>query len=452
LGTFQRSGGTVNLTGTLNNAGNTLVLDATTGTWQLQGGTISGGAVSETAGAELLFTNFGGTLSGVTFNNDLDLTTINNANATVTNGLTLNNATVNLGDSAGSTLGRLFFQDTQTLGGSGSVLLGGSGSNALFVTSSSNTATLTIAAGISVHGNNGGIFASSFSFINQGTISADTSGGTLTLSGTNWSNAGTLQASNGGTLNAQGTTTNFSAGTLTGGTWQVFANSTLRLMNANITTNAANILLDGGNSNFFSDSGTTDALANLAANASGGTFSIQDGADLTTVSDFSNSGSLSLLGGSTLMVGGNYTQTDGSTTLSNATLSASGLVDLQGGVLSGSGIINASVQNAGLIEVGGNGAAGLLSIQGDYTQAASGVLDMEIGGYNPGTDFDQLAISGTATLDGTLNVSLLNGFAPNPGDSFAILTFAGSSGGFATTNLPSGGSFTLDPTDGTVSF
>jgi hypothetical protein len=110
-------------------------------------------------------------------------------------------------------------------------------------------------------------------------------------------------------------------------------------------------------------------------------------------------------------------------------------VDLEAGTLSGSGTIDASVRNAAEIDVGGPGAAGLLTITGNYTQTSSGVLSLGIGGYNAGTDFGQLAVGGTATLDGTLNVSLLNGFVPQSGDAFAILTFASESGTFATLNV-----------------
>jgi hypothetical protein len=42
LGNYSRSGGTINLTGTLNNSGSTLALDDATGSWNLAGGTIQG--------------------------------------------------------------------------------------------------------------------------------------------------------------------------------------------------------------------------------------------------------------------------------------------------------------------------------------------------------------------------------------------------------------------------
>jgi hypothetical protein len=63
------------------------------------------------------------------------------------------------------------------------------------------------------------------------------------------------------------------------------------------------------------------------------------------------------------------------------------------------------------------------------------VLSIDIGGTNPGTDFDQLAITGTATLDGTLNVALINGFVPDPGSTYVIMTFSSLSSTFAVRNM-----------------
>ena len=54
-------------------------------------------------------------------------------------------------------------------------------------------------------------------------------------------------------------------------------------------------------------------------------------------------------------------------------------------------------------------------------------------------------------MDGTLTVRLINGFVPNSGDSFAILTLGSESGAFATLN-GDGPLFTpsYDPTDVTL--
>ena len=106
LGTFDRTGGTVNLTGTLDNTGTTLALDATTGSWNLAGGMVQNGAITEADGSELFFTSAGGTLSNVTAGGNLDLATNNNASVEIIHGLTLNNATIYLGNADGTTFGR----------------------------------------------------------------------------------------------------------------------------------------------------------------------------------------------------------------------------------------------------------------------------------------------------------------------------------------------------------
>ena len=81
-----------------------------------------------------------------------------------------------------------------------------------------------------------------------------------------------------------------------------------------------------------------------------------------------------------------------------------------GGSLTGSGTVTADVVNDGLVVTGDLSAA--LAIDGSYTQTAAGVLDIAIGGTTPVIQYDQLNISGPATLDGTLDISLINGFGP----------------------------------------
>ena len=138
-------------------------------------------------------------------------------------------------------------------------------------------------------------------------------------------------------------------------------------------------------------------------------------------------------------------------------------VNLNGGDLSGDGTVAANVNNiAGRVNPGGVGTAGTINIvavpfgvTGNYTQGASGVLNIDIGGLTAGGEFDQLNVSGTASLDGTLNVGLIN-FAPAAGDSFRFLTFNSLSGNFATQNLPSLGgglqfSVVVNPNDLTLS-
>ena len=56
----------------------------------------------------------------------------------------------------------------------------------------------------------------------------------------------------------------------TGGTWEAIGNSILRITGADITTNAATIVLDGAGARINRDGSGTSALANLATNAAAG--------------------------------------------------------------------------------------------------------------------------------------------------------------------------------------
>ncbi len=421
LGTVRGAGGAVDLIGTLTNDG-TLALDATTGSWNLDGGTINGGTVATTGGAKLVGLGGFGTLAGVTLAGTLDLTL---SRAVVTGGLTLDGGEIDL-----SLRQYVNFQGTQTLGGTGEVHFIASGS--LLVGGSGNT--LTIGAGVLIDGS-GVVDAGSGAVVNQGTIRTEAAGDDLELQGRSWTNAGTIAAINGGTVAVAGLA-NYSAGTLTGGTWQVVGGSTLLLGGAAVTTNAANILVDGANARLLSSTSGlgTPALAGLTTNATAGSLTLQNGASLTTPGAFANQGNLVVSSGSTLTVSGGFIGSGVSTV--NGTLTAGTATVSGGGTLNGSGTIAANLANNGVVSPGNS--PGVLTINGTYTQGSGGALDLEIGGTTAGSAYDQVNVSGTVTFAGTLNVSLINGFGPSVPETFTVVTAQGGiSGNFATTNLPS---------------
>ena len=82
-------------------------------------------------------------------------------------------------------------------------------------------------------------------------------------------------------------------------------------------------------------------------------------------------------------------------------------------------------------------APGVIAITGNYTQSAGGTLDVDLGGTSL-SQYDQLQVSGTATLAGTLSVALINGFSISPLEEFQILTYATVSGTFTTYMDPTG--------------
>jgi hypothetical protein len=62
---------------------------------------------------------------------------------------------------------------------------------------------------------------------------------------------------------------------------------------------------------------------------------------------------------------------------------------------------------------------------------------IELAGTTKGAQYDSLTIAGNASLSGALEVDLLDGFKPLPGQSFNILTAAGGiAGAFETLDLP----------------
>jgi hypothetical protein len=65
-----------------------------------------------------------------------------------------------------------------------------------------------------------------------------------------------------------------------------------------------------------------------------------------------------------------------------------------------------------------------LHLASSFTQDAAGTIEIELGASSA----DQLAITGAATLDGTLRVKTFGGFTPLPGQSFDVMTFASRSG------------------------
>ncbi len=145
--------------------------------------------------------------------------------------------------------------------------------------------------------------------------------------------------------------------------------------------------------------------------------------------NFTNSGTVQVQRG-TLSIN-RYVQTAGWTLLEGGNLSTGQPLQLQGGRLAGTNRVVGSVVNNGTVRPGSS--LGSMVIAGSYTQTTNGVLEIELGGTAPGTNFDQLLITGTASLNGTLAVIFTNGFTPPTNASFVFLTNASRTGTF--TNL-----------------
>ena len=88
------------------------------------------------------------------------------------------------------------------------------------------------------------------------------------------------------------------------------------------------------------------------------------------------------------------------------------------------------------LHIGGSSHA-TLTVSDNLTNY--GNITIEIGGSEPGTGYDQVNVTGIATLSGTLNIARIDGFTPDPCDEFTVLTYGSRIGEFIDINIPSFG-------------
>jgi hypothetical protein len=387
-GTLQATGGgTLSIFATtVNNAGGTISTNSSSSV-AIYDSTINGGTLD--SGGSVIHATSNVFLNGVTLTAG-SIYSVDPSQATLLTGDLTNKGTVNVGGAA--TLYADSNAGTINLTGGGTINLTASNDQ---IRGYYGNETL-VNKDNTIQGQ--GSISTLASFQNQGTVNANVSGGTLSISNTQTTNSGTFQASSGSTLLVNGTLTNYNptTSTLTGGTYNAYS-GTIELSQANataitpavITTNAATILLDGATAKIADGSGNNILQGFLTTNATTGTLTIQNGANLIVgaTSGFTNNGSLNIGSTSTLTVGG------------------------------------------------GN----------NFIQTSTGILSLQIGGSSPGNGYSQLVATGSANLDGTLNLSLINGFKPYNGEEFVILTSSGLSGSFSDNTIQDGNvTFTVE--------
>jgi len=255
--------------------------------------------------------------------------------------------------------------------------------------------------------------------INEGEVLANVPGGQLSISGTDTiiANDGMLRAISGGTLLIGGTVTG--SGTLRG--------------------EGGRIVIDSEDEGDIVNSGDIDVLPGSTSY-------------LDVIGSTVNANTLTITGGITTLTAGSIVEIAGTVTIcpdTDTDPDAVAVLDVQdeasqitaasfdiceGGVLMGYGSIVGDVNNnAGSVSPGGS--AGILVIEGGYTQSSAGSLEIELGGLTPDR-YDLLEVTGSAVLSGVLNVSYIDGFAAEPGDTFVILTAVAPLGVFETVNVP----------------
>ena len=84
-----------------------------------------------------------------------------------------------------------------------------------------------------------------------------------------------------------------------------------------------------------------------------------------------------------------------------------------------------NLSNSGSLTVG---PGSTFTVAGNFTQTSTGTLNDQIGGTPASGLFGQADVTGTATLAGTFNLALVNGFSPTSGQTFDVMSFASATG------------------------
>jgi fibronectin-binding autotransporter adhesin len=216
------------------------------------------------------------------------------------------------------------------------------------------------------------------------------SGGELDLAGTGNSNAvgGIIQAATGNTVMVlQGLAANAGTIGLTGG---IFDN------NSHSLANASTGIINGY--------GTlqTGSLTNT------GKLNVGEG-NMDVYGNVTNNGTIGIQGGRFMYFFGNVNGSGSYTGLGTPTFLAA-------------------------VSPGNSPAS--VSFAGNADLTSTSTLNIEFGGTTPGSQYDQLLVTGQLSIGGALQVLLINGFVPSSGNSFNVLDWGTLAGTFSSISLP----------------
>ncbi len=268
-------------------------------------------------------------------------------------------------------------------------------------------------------------------------------GGTLSGTGVTNANGGILMD---GTLALDQRTLNNAAGQTATQAATLNNDANLVFSNGATFNNHGTFLAKGNDSDGFFDGGGGDSTFNNT-----GTFTRTTGTDVFTIHNgiiFNNSGTVNVKSG-TLSFDGGYVQTAGRLDLAGGNVESSTGLQIQGGALTGIGMITSAITNSALLRpslgVGG------LSVTGNVSLLAASNLSFQLGGLTQGTQYGFLNVNGTVGLGGQLVVSFVNGFqnSVNGTDTFTVLNSAFTLNG-SFSNVASG--MRLATSDGFGSF
>lgn len=425
LASFERQGGTLRLSGVLNNANATLSVDATKGLLTIDQGTISGGVLRFTD--PRLFaasSSSSNRLTNVVVDGPMDL---------AGSGALLRLTSVNLIGpvTLSGPQATLTVENPMNFGGD-LVFDAAAGGSARRI-SVEGSASLKFDTGALVRGGNAEIRSGIFqggasSLTNNGIISADRAGQSISVSTATLTNTGAMQAINNGSLSISSAWTN---------------SGVLRAVGGSVSSSGGGV--NYGTVEIASGTGAfTGALLNVgavhlsnAATASfsnlqnyrttgsrlvGGTWTIGPGSSITTtgITITRNAASVTFEGaGSTWASLEALTVNEGALSVRAGRNLALG----SGGFVSNSGTI--SIDTSSSILVGS-----------DFVNEFGGSLRIEVSRDQDLLRSGRVAVTDDADLSGRLVITAAQGYVPAWGDVFDVLTFGSSTGDFSSRLFP----------------
>ncbi len=381
--------------------------------------------------------------------------TVNNATSLRTTSGFVNNGTITINTTAGSSTTVLQSLASNTISGTGTIVLNaGPNLDTAYLTYNGGGEVLTLGAGQTVRGT-GRVYVNT---TNNGLISADVSGKVLALVGTNKTNNNVIEATNDGILDIVG------IGVAQGGSSSIRGtNGLVRLINASVT--GGRLLASGATGRFEVMSGTTT----LQGTEIVGPMDVLSGSTLRTSVGFTNNGTITInptLGATaTVLQALASTTIDGTgTILLNATsnLDTAYLTYNGGGevltlgpsqTLAGRGRVYVQTVVHGRIEPGaGLGEAGQIDTRTRLTLASDATADFEIGGTAT-NQYDRITGVGVVDLqNATIRITTFNGFNPTIGQTFDVISGPAITGQFCGRLFPRGWAVQVLPNAVRVSF
>jgi hypothetical protein len=246
-------------------------------------------------------------------------------------------------------------------------------------------------------------------------------------------------------------------------------------LNGNYICNSNTMIISGGTASFDGTGSVAPSILTLSSGSLGGSNAVTVGSTMTwTGGSMSGTGRTAISPGAKLTIANPSFLTITTRTLDNGgttVWTGAGSINLNAAVITNrvgalfsaqnsspiffgggaprfdnAGIFRKSV-NIGTTTIGGSvnfnnyGAvdiqSGFLAANGGYDSSSNAVLNCALAGTSSGTNYGQLQVAGSVTLNGTLSVNLTNNFVPTTNDSFTVLTAGTCNGTFANFIYPS---------------